>query len=189
MTPLGTASPRLNVNDYLAGERDGELRHEYIAGNVYAMAGASRRHALIVTALTLLLGPEARKHDCQLFSNDMKVRIQQAGEESYYYPDLLLSCDPEDRETYFSTRPCLIIEVLSENTERIDRREKLYAYTGGLPSLQEYLLIAQDHRQLDLYRRTTDGWQHKSYGEGSIHLQCLDMDLFLDDIYYDAERA
>jgi Uma2 family endonuclease len=118
----------------------------------------------------------------------MKVRIQQAGEESFYYPDLLLGCDPNDRETYYSTRPCLIIEVLSESTERIDRREKLFAYTGGLPSLHEYLLLAQDCRQADLYRRTAEGWHHENLVEGSIHLQCLDMDVTIDDIYQDAER-
>ncbi|MDX5935234.1 Uma2 family endonuclease [Acidithiobacillus thiooxidans] len=179
----------MSVDEYLAGEQTGEFRHEYIDGMVYAMAGASRRHALIVTSLTLLLGPKAQQQGCQLFTNDMKVRIQQAGEESFYYPDLILSCDPNDRETYFSTRPCLIIEVLSESTERIDRREKLYAYTGGLPSLHEYLLLAQDCRQADLYRRRSEGWQHEKLVESSIHLQCLDMDVSIDDIYQDAERA
>ncbi|MDA8177653.1 Uma2 family endonuclease [Acidithiobacillus thiooxidans] len=182
-------SNKMSVDEYLAGEQDGEFRHEYIDGMVYAMVGASRRHALIVTSLTLLLGPKARQQGCQLFTNDMKVRIQQAGEESFYYPDLILGCDPNDRETYFSTRPCLIIEVLSESTERIDRREKLYAYTGGLPSLHEYLLLAQDCRHADLYRRRSEGWQHEKLVEGSIHLDCLDMDVSIDDIYQDAERA
>jgi len=69
----------------------------------------------------------------------MKLRIEAAGQTAFYYPDLLLSCDPDDRETYFRRRPCLIVEVLSEATERIDRREKLYAYTQ-IPSLQEYVL-------------------------------------------------
>jgi Uma2 family endonuclease len=82
---------------------------------------------------------------------DMKVYLKIAGEDVFYYPDLLVSCDPEDNEKYYRTRPCLIVEVLSPTTERIDRREKFMAYTS-LPSLQEYILIAQD-RQAVIYMR------------------------------------
>jgi Uma2 family endonuclease len=79
----------------------------------------------------------------------MKVRLEIGGQTLFYYPDLLLSCDKTDREPYFCRSPCLIVEVLSESTERIDRREKLLAYQR-LPSLREYLLVAQDRVHVEL---------------------------------------
>jgi len=187
MSSLAAEKNRIGVEDYLAGEKDGEVRHEYVAGNVYAMTGVSRRHTLIVGALFAAMRPAARKHSCQLFTNDMKVHVHQGGEDAFYYPDLVLVCDPQDREDYYVSRPCLIVEVLSETTERIDRREKLYAYTGGLQSLREYLLVAQDRRQVDIYRRTEADWMHETVTEGAIRLECLDMDLLLDSIYEDVE--
>ncbi len=148
MAPQTASQSPLTVEEYLASEQDGELRHEYVSGEVYAMTGANRRHGLIVGAFFAALHPAARAKGCQLFSNDMKVHLHHAGVETFYYPDLLLACNPDDYEDYFVTRPCLIVEVLSATTERIDRREKLYAYTGGLASLREYVLVAQDRRHL-----------------------------------------
>ena len=177
----------LSIEEYLAGEQDGEIRHEYVAGHVYAMTGASASHGLIVNALAYALTPKAREHQCQLFTNDMKVHIRSGGEDFFYYPDLLLSCDPNDRADYYRESPCLIIEVLSEHTERIDRREKLHAYTS-LASLREYLLVAQNQRHVEHYRRTEDDWRHAVHTEGRIPLECLDMELALDAIYMDAER-
>ena len=178
----------ISADDYLAGEKDGEVRHEYVAGQVYAMTGASRSHGLIAGALFAHLRPHARGKGCQLFANDMKVHVRQAGEDAFYYPDLVLTCDPDDRADYYCERPCLIVEVLSETTERIDRREKLFAYTAGLPSLREYLLVAQDHRRVDVYRRTDTDWVHETHTEGAIQLDCLDMDLPVEAIYEDVER-
>jgi Uma2 family endonuclease len=188
MSSLAAEKNRIGVEDYLDGEKDGEVRHEYVAGAVYAMTGASARHGLIAGALHALLHQQARQKGCQLFISDMKVRIRSAGEEAFYYPDLVLVCDPQDREDYYVRRPCLIVEVLSETTERIDRREKLYAYTGGLQSLREYLLVAQDRRQVDIYRHTDSDWIHETVTEGAIRLECLDVDLALDSIYEDIEQ-
>ncbi|MGC9185943.1 MAG: Uma2 family endonuclease, partial [Thiomonas sp.] len=128
MPPQAAKKTRISIDDYLAGERDAETRHEYVDGEVYAMTGASRRHALIVTAMTGALLPLARARRCQLFTNDMKLRLEIAGSTVFYYPDLMLACDPQDGDPHFLTRPCLIAEVLSPATERIDRREKLLSY-------------------------------------------------------------
>jgi len=177
---------RISVEDYLAGERDGEVRHEYVAGQVYAMTGASRRHGLINGALFAALRPGARQRNCQLFANDMKVYVHHAGDDAFYYPDLVLTCDADDQEDYHVQHPCLIVEVLSEGTERIDRREKLLAYTA-LPSLREYLLVAQHRRQVDIYRRTETDWVHETHTEGSLRLDCLEQDLALDSIYEDVD--
>ncbi|TDQ41344.1 Uma2 family endonuclease [Tepidicella xavieri] len=183
MTALAAMKRFITPQEYLEGELRSEVRHEYVDGQVYAMVGASDRHGLIVNAVAFALTPKARQHGCQLFTSDMKVRLDFAGQEVYYYPDLLLCCDDTDRATYFRERPCLIVEVLSESTERIDRREKWLAYQQ-LPSLQAYLLVAQDRRQVEVFRRAS-GWRHELHTEGAIGLPCVDAALSLDEIYID----
>jgi len=182
-----TAQPAMKrfitPQEYLEGELRSEVRHEYLDGQVYAMVGASRTHGRIVAALGYALMPKARAKGCQLFLSDMKVRLDFAGQEVYYYPDVMLVCDPSDAVSYYTECPCLIIEVLSETTERTDRREKLLAYQK-LPSLQAYLLVAQDARRVEIFRRTTD-WRHEWHTEGAVALPCLDSPLALDDIYID----
>ncbi|PQJ95230.1 Uma2 family endonuclease [Chromatium okenii] len=171
----------LTVDAYLTGEENCELRHEYIGGQIYAMTGASRQHGLIVTNLIAFLRPQLRSSHCQIFANDMKVRLFIGGDDIFYYPDLLLSCDPNDRERYYCTHPCLIIEVLSNSTERIDRREKLLAYQT-LPSLREYLLIAQNRREVQIHRRSQQ-WKAEIITAGEVALNCIDCALPIEMIY------
>lgn len=185
MPPIRATSPLVSIEEYLAGEQQSEIRHEYIDGQVYAVGGASDRHGLIVNALAFALTPAARRKGCQLFTSDMKVRLNIADKAVFYYPDLLLACDPTDRDPYFRAGPCLIVEVLSETTERIDRREKFLAYQT-LPSLQEYVLVATDARRVEVYRRT-DGWMPEYATEGGIRLDCLDATVAVDAIYADVE--
>jgi Uma2 family endonuclease len=177
--------PKLSIEDYLAGEDGAEQKHEYIDGTLYAMGGASRSHGLIVSNLVALLRPRVRGSGCQVFASDMKVRLRLANQDVFYYPDLLLSCDNDDRETHYSTKPCAIIEVLSDSTERIDRREKLFAYTT-LPSLQDYVLIAQDERRVWHHRRAVD-WTPEVLSEGTFKLDCLGAELALPAIYEEIE--
>ena len=185
MSALSDSKHAMGVEEYLAGELHSELRHEYIDGQVYAMTGASRAHGLIANALAFALTPAARRKGCQLFTSDMKLRLEMGGKTVFYYPDLLLSCDPQDRETFFTRAPCLIVEVLSESTARIDRREKLLAYQG-LPSLQTYLLLEQGVARAELYRRA-NGWCVEYVEQGSIRIDCLDMDLALAEVYADIQ--
>jgi Uma2 family endonuclease len=187
MSPLPAKIPYISIEEYIDGELHSEIRHEYIDGQVYAMGGASDRHGLIVNALAFAMTPAARHKQCQLFTSDMKVRLKIADKEMFYYPDLLLSCDSADRDAYFRSRPCLIIEVLSDSTERIDRREKFLAYTT-LPSLQEYMLVAQDARRVEIYRRANE-WKTECSESGEIRLDCLDVSVTLDAIYADIESA
>lgn len=187
MTAHAALQPVLSVEDYLEGEQYSEIKHEYLAGQVVAMAGASDRHGLIAMALGVILHPLARKRGCQLFMADMKVRVQDGKDTYFYYPDLLLSCDPEDRESpYYRANPCLIVEVTSPSTARIDRREKLFAYRH-LPGLREYLILDQDTRRADLYRYPQG--VHETYHEGSFRLECLDADISLADIYADVDQG
>lgn len=132
--------PSLSIDDYLAGELASEIRHEYVDGEVYAMAGAGRAHNLIVTNIVARLRVKARGTPCLVFATDMKVRV--GAWNAFYYPDVAVSCDPSDDNEFYLTAPCLIVEVLSPSTEGIDRREKLLAHRT-LESLREYVLIAQ----------------------------------------------
>ena len=173
----------LSVDDYLAAEDGADIRHEYIDGELYAMTGASDRHGLIVGNIYALLRPLLRGTACQLFANDMKVRLRINEQDIFYYTDLLLSCDPNDRATYYRAQPCLLVEVLSDTTARIDRREKFWAYQT-IPSLREYLLISQTAREVEIYRRAR-GWVSETVTEVGVRLDCLDVTLPLDVIYED----
>jgi Uma2 family endonuclease len=163
---------RISVDDYLAAEDGAEIRHEYIDGELYAMTGASRSHGLIIGNIHAFLRPLLRGTPCQLFTNDMKVRLRIADQDIFYYPDLVLSCDADDHATYYCTATCLLVEVLSDSTARIDRREKFLAYQT-IPSLQEYLLIEQNSRAVEMHRRA-QGWAMERITEGSVRLDCLE---------------
>lgn len=173
----------LSVEEYLEGERHAEVRHEYVAGQVYVMVGASDRHNLIALNLATALRPRARGTPCQLFMSDMKLRLNVAGDEVFYYPDLLLACDPGDRATYYRAHPCLIVEVLSEATARVDRREKLFAYTA-IESLRSYILLSQDAREAQVHRRT-ENWRARRITEGALPIDCLDTEVSLATVYED----
>lgn len=98
MSPNPALKPPVSVEAYLQGELETDVKHEYLAGEVVAMGGASRSQGLIATALALAIGPQARDKGCQLFIADMKVRIEHDDERYFYYPDLLVTCDRDDRE-------------------------------------------------------------------------------------------
>jgi Uma2 family endonuclease len=172
----------LSVAQYLAGERVSEIRHEYINGRVHAMVGASDRHNLIAGNVFVLLRQLANPRGCQVFISDMKVYLNIGGEDILYYPDVMVACDPDDREPYFRRNPCLVVEVLSPATERIDRREKFLAYTT-LPSLKEYLLVCQDQPRVTLFQRR-DNWQAHIFGPGNrLELDCLEGAIEVDAVY------
>ena len=177
---LQSKTADLSIEDYLAGELESDVRHEYVDGEVYATVGASDRHGLIAgnlhSAFNLRL-PDR----CQAFMSDMKVRIQTAEREVFYYPDVLVSCDSRDRESYYRQFPCLVVEVLSPHTERNDRFEKALFYRQ-LDTLEEYVLVSQDYRQLEIFRRA-DQWRCSKYIDGEIPFHSVDLTVNIDDIY------
>ena len=171
----------ISAADYLASENDGTWRQEFVNGAVYAMAGASDRHNLIRGNLAaLLLGhiPEP----CQVFSAEMKLRIRGNADERYYYPDVFVVCDPNDRERYTRDHAVLVVEVLSPSTERIDRTEKFEAYKR-ISSLLEYALLSQDAIELELFRRRTD-WQREFYQrDNTVTLESVGLTLSVSNLY------
>lgn len=154
------------VEEYLAGEERSEVRHEYIGGEVYAMSGGSEAHNLICLNLATALRAHFRGGPCRVFMADMKLRLQIATDDVFYYPDLLVTCDPADNATHFKTRPVVLVEVLSPSTERLDRREKFLSYQR-LATLQEYVMVEQEQMRVTLFRRETD-WSPELLGSGDV---------------------
>jgi Uma2 family endonuclease len=176
----------LTVTEYLEAEKTSEIRHEYIAGQLFAMAGASEEHNLICTNIISILRPHFRGTSCRAFMSDMKVKIKVKNADIFYYPDILVTCDPEDRDRYFKTHPSLIIEVLSDSTEITDKREKRINYQT-LDSLQEYVLVYQNQIKVEIYRRDISGnWLVEVFGKNDkLHLESVGLYLTMADIYED----
>lgn len=180
---MGFAQPKyryISEEEYLQGEEVSARRHEYLDGLVYAMAGASDKHNLVAGDAFSLFNAQLPA-DCEVFMADMKVRIQLQRKAIFYYPDVVVSCAADDRARYFRAKPCLIIEVLSRATARQDRGEKFWNYQQ-IPSLQEYLLLAQDVQEATLFRRAA-GWQPEAYREGNIPLASVGLDIPLAALY------
>ena len=175
------ALSRMSETEYLEMEGQSPVRHELVGGQAYAMAGASVRHNRIAGRLyASLLAKSPRS--CQVLIGDVKLKADDW--PTYYYPDVMLVCDPDDNDPLVKTRPCLLAEVLSPNTEATDRREKLVAYQH-LPSLREYLLIAQDEMRVELYRRLNPrDWVLEIHSPGDVlRLACVDMELPIEALY------
>jgi Uma2 family endonuclease len=171
----------LAIEDYLEGEQSSFERHEYLAGHVYAMTGGSQNHNRVTVNLTLLMGPYLRGSGCQLFASEMKVFI--ADLETFYYPDLAVTCQAETASDYYIEHPCLIIEVLSPSTERQDRAEKRFNYRQ-LASLQEFVLVDPRTPWVQIDQRQSPSWETEQLTEpGTLRLQSLGLDLPLAEIY------
>ena len=184
MSTILKATDWISPDEYLEGERSAEVRHEYVDGHVYAMAGASDDHNRIAGNIFAELRERLRGHPCEPFINDMKVKIPPAFADVYYYPDVLVACDPTDNARYFRERPTVLIEVLSTETERTDRREKALAYRQ-IPTVEAYVLVEQERMAATILRRTEPGWQsHVIEGPGSIlKLPGIGVEIPLERIY------
>jgi len=168
--------------EYLEGEKVARVRHEYVDGDVYALAGGTKAHNLISLNLARILHGHLRKTPCRVFSSDVKVHVTWDWRERFYYPDVVVGCEAGDTDPYVVEQPKLVVEVLSDSTERDDRSDKFYAYRR-LTSLEEYVLVAQDVRRVEVYRRET-GWDLEVYEtEGDFNLRSVGLDLTLAEVY------
>lgn len=171
----------ITVEEYLEGEKTSDIRHEYVAGAVHAMAGASGLHNLIALAFATGLRHHLRGSPCHVFISDMKVRVNDA----FYYPDLVVVCGAIDAGAYYQTAPTLIVEILSESTEARDRLEKRLAYQK-IESLKEYVLVAQDKMRIEVYRRVEDGWQLETYSYGDrVRFTSIGYETAIEQLYED----
>ena len=176
-------SELIGVEEYLKDEKFAEVRHEFVAGQVFAMAGASEEHNLIAGNLFAALHAHLRGKRCRVFTNDMKVRLYVSAADVFYYPDVMVTCEPRDSERYFKCFPKVVVEVLSPETERTDRREKFVSYTQ-IESLEEYVLTAQDKMEVTVFRRANH-WRPEllTKNDQQLRLASLDFSLPLRAIY------
>lgn len=174
--------------EYLQLEQTSDIRHEYLGGQVFAMSGGSKEHNIITLNIASRVRSHLRGGSCSVFMADMKVRIELAHQNQsiFYYPDVVVTCDSQDKERFFLNYPCLIIEVLSPSTELTDRREKLVNYRN-LESLQEYVLVCQEEIKVEVYRRDSQGnWTLTILGQDDqLHLDSIGLNLRMAEIYED----
>jgi Uma2 family endonuclease len=178
--------PYFSPEDYLALERSAEFKSEYFDGEIFAMAGASEPHNLIVANTLSEIRQQLKKRPCRAYANDMRVKVSSTG--LFTYPDVVVVCGQaqfDDSHLDTLLNPILIIEVLSDSTEACDRGRKFEHYRK-LESLAEYVLIAQQRPHVESYRRQPDRrWMlTESDGlESSLRLDAIDCELALAEIY------
>ncbi|MEB4590932.1 Uma2 family endonuclease [Candidatus Thiothrix sp. Deng01] len=182
--PQTQQAPHITEAEYLEGEKSAKERHEYLDGKVYLMAGASKRHNKITLNVVRSLPLQNRDGTpCDIYSADIKVRVKQG--RAYYYPDVLVSCAPDNTDEYYLESPCLVVEVTSKSTEWKDYNEKLVAYQS-IPSLQHYLVVAQEKVSVTHFYREPDGswWVNTCESlEDEISLVCPETNLTVQAIY------
>ncbi len=174
---------------YLYAEKRGEIRHEFVRGQLFDNVGGTDTHNLISLNIASGLREHLRRQPCRVFMADMKVRV--AAADVFYYPDVFVTCDSSDREAYFKEKPCLIVEVLSESADGTDPREKFLAYEL-LESLKDYLLVQQKSREVELFRRNSpdDAWTRSVHtGAEEVVFESLNVSLTLSQIYEGLDLA
>lgn len=181
------ALPTFTPEDYLSLERVSEIRHEYLDGFVYAMAGESPNHSTICFNLIATIGPMLRNSPCRGFSPNMKVRT---GEEGLYaYPDLAIVCgEPvfHDKHGDVLVNPAVIFEVLSPSTQAYDRGEKSLRYRTHIETLTDYVLVSQDQPRVEHFSRQADGtWARAEVSgpDAELSLHSIDCRIPLEELY------
>lgn len=182
---MNSAAKNLPITaaEYLEGELRSEIRHEFVDGRIYAMSGASLKHNEICFDTATLLKNHLRGGPCRTFIEAVKVELADDVSESYYYPDVFVTCEPTDDDSHVVRHPKLIIEVLSPSTSRNDRGEKLASYKR-IPSVEEIMHIEQDWPEIFIVRRS-DRWKKHLYTQldSLVHLESIGLSVPVSAFY------
>jgi Uma2 family endonuclease len=183
--PYGTRR-YLTVAEYLRFEQDSLESHEYVAGYVFPLGTPIVRHNIIATNVAAQFQSQLRGTPCRAFSSRVKLRLQLNQDDLFYVPDVMISCGPfteEMLEARWLTNPCVVVEVLSASTEAIDRREKALNYRQ-IPSLEEYVLVAQRSMEVTVFRRG-ENWHPRvlSAPEDVFESRAVEVNVALANIY------
>jgi Uma2 family endonuclease len=178
----------VTVDAYLASELISPVKHEYLGGVVYAMAGARNAHNLIASNTLVAIGARLRGHRCRPFNSDTKIRVRLPTQVRFYYPDVSVICRPNPQTDSFQDEPAVLFEIVSRGTRRIDEGEKKDAYLT-IPSLAVYVLVEQETPALVAFRRTDGGFVREVYqGLGAVlPLGEIEAALPLAEIYEGAD--
>ena len=177
---------RFSLEEYLRMEAQSAVNYEYLAGEIFAMSCPMLRHEVLIANLLGRLHGQLRGGPCKVFSSNAKVRLQANEQDIVYHPDVTIACGPFSEgalDLQYLTNPCVVIEVLSPATEAIDRREKLLNYRQ-VPSLEEYVVIAQRPPQVTVHRR--DGDWHSTVltaMESVVEFASVEVSMTLEEIY------
>jgi len=178
----------ISEEEYLAGEESAAVRHEYLAGRLYAMTGASTAHNVITSNVLASFHGQLRGKSCRALALDMKVRVQVSEYDvRFYYPDVVVVCDVESLAAAYQREPTVIVEVISESTRRTDEGEKKDAYFS-MPSLTHYILLEQHSVGAVAYQRDGDRFDCRTYRslDDTIVLEGIGLTLALRDAYEEA---
>jgi Uma2 family endonuclease len=182
---VGNALPKMTAEAFLDWEAHNTSRHEFVRGEVFAMAGAEAKHNIVAGNLYAALRAHLRGSACQTFISDMKLRVEAV--DAFFYPDVMVSCSERDQGSpQIKAEPGLVVEVLSRSTEAHDRGGKFAAYRT-LPSLREYLLVDVDARRCDLFRKNDAGeWVlHPLEGDQTLELSSVGLTIPARDLWAD----
>src|SRR5215470_5992276 len=184
---VDVARRRATYAEYVAIANDSDVRYDYFAGEVVAMAGGTVEHGRLIARATALIDRALEGRPCIVLPSDMRIRIRTA--ERSTYPDLHIVCGPPERDPdddHAIVNPTVIVEVLSDSTAGLDRIEKFAAYRR-LPSLREYVLVSQRERRVEIYRRRENRrWQLDEHVAGErLRLESIAIELAIDDLYVD----
>jgi Uma2 family endonuclease len=174
--------------DYLEVETMSSIKHEFLDGQVWAMAGGTPEHAAVAAAVVGILHRQLEGQPCRVFSSDLRIRVQATGLGTY--PDVSVICgslelDPEDHKHHTVTNPRVLVEVLSPSTADYDRGEKLSHYQR-IPSVQDIVLVSHETRRIDVWSRLDDDWKlTTTEGAGTAALRSISCELSLDEVYRD----
>jgi Uma2 family endonuclease len=184
---MTSAAPiaRMTYQDYLTAEAAAGRKHEYVHGEVFAMAGGTPEHGALAMTVGALLVVALRDRPCRVFNSDVRLRIHASDVSTY--PDLSVVCGQLERasdDPDAIVNPIILVEVLSSSTEAYDRGEKA-AHYRRIPSLQEYCLVSQHQPRLELFRRNPDGrWEFVEAGPGQVlELASVGASLAVDEVY------
>lgn len=187
MTAPPQSKPFISPEDYIEREKTAELKHEYYQGEIFAMSGGTLNHASLAVNMSTALSNALLEKGCRVFSSDLRVHVEAFG--LYTYPDVSVVCgEVETTEDGLSLlNPTLLVEVLSPSTEPYDRGQKFRFYRG-IPSLREYVLVAQERRSIEVFRRNEENrWTLYEPEDGAIALASVDAVLQLDAVYAGVE--
>ena len=174
------AQARLSHEEYLEMELTSPVKHEYVAGFIYAMTGTTDVHNIIAGNIYLALRNHLKGSPCRVFMADVKAKLDQS--DAYYYPDVMVSCE-KSPNPYYREQPSLIVEVLSSSTAKFDAGDKRRDYQS-LPSLQEYGLVSADCMDVRLWRRVESGWAVTIYTDGMrIPLDSVGLEIPIEQVY------
>jgi Uma2 family endonuclease len=172
---------QMTFEEYLEFEETTEVRHDFVAGHLYAFAGSSARHNLIAGEIFRLLSNASDRSPYQIFTHAMKLRVSSS---VTYYPDIMAACDPNDVHELYRSRPCVVVEVLSPSTALVDRREKLIAYQS-IESLAGYFIVYRDQCRVESYTRNHDGiWDYQNLtNDQAVLFPCVDLTISVRALY------